>query len=825
MMKNARITSKFSGAFFNTRIRFAAATIALTVILGGAAIFFQLGQMKNRAWYDLAIHQLRDTVSVVNVQAYQVAFSSSQTQRMDAVQDLRVSLTLFASQFNEIAASDPDGWEEQRVATLREESPWLFQLVRSPKSAALERLRAEVALEFPESLEDIWEDDSDEEPETKAPGEQERIPDTEASTGQIEALNFELLTLAAQLSNLGAEPDARDLAVSNRIWHLTTERLLPSLDTATNILADARQDALVTLQIIFFAAGIAILAVKGFNVLLIYQPMRHKLVRAQVDLEDQVVKAQSADRAKSNFLANMSHEIRTPINGILGVAQLLDRSKLTSGQRHLIRMLSNSGTSLLQIINDILDFSRIEARKIDLYPEEADIADLLEETVTVLSFQRDNANIVELVTKIQPGLPKGVAVDPGRLRQIITNLVGNALKFTDYGHVLVELSGDARDGLLAATISVSDTGRGIPSAALPTLFDRFTQIDDGDRSVKEGAGLGLSICKHLVGLMGGSIEVDSEVGMGTRFSVHLDLPVTSPDTVNCRLPAELRGAHCLVIDNSAVACGVIVGYLKHWGLSVSAHLDVDDCLGTLLDWKPRGTGHRFLVASEAVLKIAGQAFVKEIETLQENGCHIIILKAPDLQGEGHFWQSMKRVEVLHRPISRTSLFNAIQDVAALSTEKPDGPDRQADPAVSPALNGTPAVPPTSAAADDEPLTLLVDDNEVNRMVASEMLSLLGQKHIVAINGLEALNFFKAKKPDIILMDVSMPVMNGFDATKAIRDLKTKTSSPVIIGMTAYAMAEDRKRCLDSGMDDYISKPISFVDMETLYKKWADPKRQ
>ena len=818
MTVTAPKSSSISAAFFNTRIGFATATIILSVVVGGLAVLIQFNQMKNQAWYELALHQIRDTTNIINVQAYQVVFSPTQEQRVTATQELQTSLILFVNQFRKIAESDPDGEELQRNEDMRARSPWLFAEVHNANSRLLDRIQQDSELEFPTPLEDIWEDDMD-----LAATSEQRHPavgdggSTETPTNQIESLNFELMALASQLTLLAeAEPSNADLAIADRIWHLTSERLLPSFEIAINILVEERLNSFSLLELIFLTVASVVLIVKGLNVFFVYQPMRRQLVDTQIDLENQAKNAQNADRAKSVFLANMSHEIRTPINGILGMAQLLERSSLDAKQRNFLGMLSSSGKTLLTVINDVLDFSKIEAGEIQLNPVETDLIQIVDETVTVLSVRRPNSNTVELVTKVQPGLPKTVDVDAERLRQVITNLVSNALKFTDYGHVLVELAGEVNQDTLNATIRVSDTGRGIPQNALSRLFERFIQVDADHGKAREGTGLGLSICKHLVELMGGTISVESQLGSGSTFCVQLSLPISNAETNDWRLPDEARGANCLVIDDNVVSLDVIANYLKSWDLSVSAQSHTDDCLRVLRNWRNNAADCHLLIMSTRVLELGGQEVISEVEKLGATGCQIIITKNPDLGGQSHLWQDMQIIEVLHRPICMKSLYDAVKNGLGAVTGPASENASKDNPSVSTGVIPTPISDKENSSSQ---LTLLVDDNEVNRVVAGEILTLLGQKYITATNGLEALESFKSNKPDLILMDVAMPVMDGLEATSAIRDLETMHTRPTIVGMTAYAMAEDKQRCLEHGMDDYVAKPISFGGMETLYEQW------
>lgn len=819
-MANTKATSNFFNTFLNTRILYATATIVISAITGGVFISLQFSEMKNSAWYGAALQELRDTAGIINVQAYQVVYSNSEEARTAASTELRQSLILFSNQFALVAETDPDGQDIGRLEKLKAESPWLFRASKQRESRILTSLSEDIRLEFPKKLEGVWEDDKDEIEEARKANKTVGMEDEREPSNKIESLNFDLMLLASNLATYESGQNSTESQIADQIWHLTSERLLPSLDLAEEILADERFNTFSVLQLVILSFVATILAISAFNLLFVFRPMRDTVLDIQEELEGQVIKAESADKAKSAFLANMSHEIRTPINGILGAAQILELSKLDDRQRNLLKMLHGSGKSLLNIINDILDFSSVEAGKIKLDPRDADLVQIVEEAVTLLSIRRNNANTVELVTKIQPGLPLSVEVDPVRLKQVVTNLVNNALKFTHYGSVLVELTGEIVDGVLETTINVNDTGRGIPAHEMSNIFKRFARIDGEKKDLTEGTGLGLSISKHLIDLMGGDICVESELGVGSRFAVKLSLPIKNREPHRYQLPSDGTATSCLIIDESPVAGAIVAEYMANWGIKVSASQEAENHLFTIKSWQSRPSESKILVISARIIEIGGDDVSEELRKLQKSGCHIVILELPGHEGRAQLWRNMGRVDILHRPVSMQLLFDAVSGALTRMSKggssaqaRPDLPDTKTDSKKAPKNIKQGTLPPTG-------LTLLVDDNEVNRVVAGEMLGILGQDYITANDGVAGLEAFKSHKPDIILMDISLPKMDGLEAASIINGLKTDPRSPIIVGMTAYAMPEDRQRCLDHGMDDYISKPISFSDIENIYKKWG-----
>ncbi len=819
-MTDTKATSNFSNTFLNIRILYATATIVISAIAGGVFISLQFSEMKNYTWYATALQELRETASIINIQAYQVVFSNSEGARTASSTELRQSLILFSNQFSVVAETDPDGQDIGRLEKLKTESPWLFITSEQRESRILTSLSDDIHLDFPEELEDLWEDDTDEIEEAKKAGETIDAVGVQEPSNKIESLNFDLMLLASKLATYQGEQNSTVSQIADQIWRLTSERLLPSLDLAEEILADERLNTLSVLQLVILSFAATILAISAFNLLFVFRPMRDTVLDIQEELEGQVVKAESADKAKSAFLANMSHEIRTPINGVLGAAQILELSKLDDRQRNLLKMLQGSGKSLLNIINDILDFSSFEASKIKLNPKEADIVQIVEEAVTLLSIRRDNANTVELVTKIQPGLPLSIEVDPVRLKQVVTNLVNNALKFTHYGNVLVELAGKVVDGILETTINVTDTGRGIPAHEMSNLFKRFSRIDGEKKDLTEGSGLGLSISKHLVDLMGGDICVESKLGVGSRFAVNLSLPIKNAEPHRYQLPSGEKTASCLIIDENPITGGIVAEYIASWGIKVSTSQETENHLPTIRSWRSGLSESKILVISARILEIGGDEVSEELRKLQKNGCHIIILELPGLEGRTQLWQNMRHIDILHRPVSAPLLFDAVSAALTQMSEGASTVQDQLDQSDAETDTKEPSKNFKAGTLPPSGLTLLVDDNEVNRVVAGEMLGILGQDYITANDGIAGLEAFKSHKPDIILMDISMPRMDGLEAASIINGLKTDSRRPIIVGMTAYAMPEDKQRCLDHGMDDYISKPISFSDIENIYKKWG-----
>lgn len=531
--------------------------------------------------------------------------------------------------------------------------------------------------------------------------------------------------------------------------------------------------------------------------------------------------AEAANRAKSEFLANMSHEIRTPMNGVIGMASLLLGTKLDAHQADMARVIVSSGDALLKIINDILDFSRLEAGKLRLVKESFRLRECVEDVAALLSLPVEEKNL-ELLLRYEPALDGAFIGDPGRLRQVITNLVGNAVKFTEEGHILVEVSGVKRGEIADVTIAVTDTGCGVPEHKLQAIFEEFEQVDGSSARKHNGAGLGLAISKKMVEAMGGEISVESVSGKGSTFRVRLPLAIDdSAPAANPAPAVSFGGKRALVVDDNPVNRTILKEQLASWGLASDLAENAGEAIAALRkaahDGKPYAIGILdFQMPGADGIELA--RLIKGDQKLAATP--LVLLTSAGRKGDPSALMGDLFSAYLVKPARASMLLDSILTafndgaVAALRSAGPSLAEAGADEKSAFMLEG-------------EPLRVLVaEDNIVNQMVIKAMLQKIGCAVSIASNGRLALEAYEAEKPHIVLMDMSMPEMDGAEATGHIRKLQKKDGSHApIIGVTAHALREDRQRCLDAGMDDYLPKPVKQDALEDILTRWTADLRQ
>ncbi len=841
----------------NLRLRFSLASGALiaVVLMVGVGVWTQVKEMDSRTRISSLFHGLAYYAQIVGSEGFRTVFDPDPEEREEAGEILEISNTRFVEAYEALAraarrsgiASAPvkpvhvgevDDISDDAVADLPDEEirapsreaeqdePW------EPK--ALVELRDFATMEY-EAMTVPHITEADAMPSEMAHAWLGTEPNEQVarSDAGLDRQLVRLAELADLIIHSDGLSDADRMKLAREIEILSVLQVGPAMNRVIVGMATVHSRTEHRFSLLVAASVALILLAVGLNHFVVFLPNMRRVGTAHAQIrqayarlavtareaKDAQYVAEEAGRAKSDFLANMSHEIRTPMNGVIGMSELLATTKLTDRQGMFVEIIRASAGSLLDVINDILDFSKIDAGQLTLDPQPFKLSRIANEPAQLVAHVAETKGL-ELLVRVQPGLPRSVVGDFGGIRQVVINLLGNAVKFTERGHVAVDVSGQERidDGArtLSLRVEIRDTGVGISAEQQRNIFDKFSQVDESSTRQHQGTGLGLSISKGLVEMMGGEIGVQSVPGEGSVFWFTVALPVVDSVERMAKVLVDIAGMRALVIDDNETNRFILHELLVAWRMDEASAASGKEGMQQLMNAAAQGWPFDIVILDHHMAGMDGADVMRAIRStsgIEETP--IIMLTSIDEPGSADIYHDLGAQGYLVKPAPASQLFDTMIDILSV----------RAAATVPECCRDAPGAGAAPTAVPDGRIDfLLVEDNEVNRIVAEEMLLNAGLSHVAAGNGVEALEAFEKNAPKAILMDVSMPVMDGYIATRKIREIEAERHLPrtPIIGLTAHAMQGDREKCLDAGMDDYISKPISTAKLAVMIETWIVP---